>query len=129
MKPIKILKNGTLVFSEDQEHLILAQYLTAKGILFHHSPNEMTVNTAQAKHWLMKRARIGVKKGFPDFIIFLPNCILFIEMKRADATPCKVSKEQKWWIDELNNLPYCKAMWCKGADHAIKEIEFIIKGG
>jgi len=79
----------------------------------------------------VKAKRLGNKAGFPD--IFLPVARggyhgLFIELKIKPYRNHKnkmvypvVSKEQRWWINQLNIQGYCAAI-CKGFDAAIEEI-------
>ncbi len=67
--------------------------------------------------------RTGVKAGVPD--MFLPVARnghhgLFIELKRRKGG--RVSPEQKEWLKALNEQGY-RAVVCKGADEAIKELK------
>lgn len=67
--------------------------------------------------------RMGMKKGFPDISLLVPNktfLALFIELK-ADKTK-RLSKEQKEWLEKLNRYGY-KAVRCNGADEAINTIK------
>lgn len=67
--------------------------------------------------------RQGLKKGFPDIALLVPNktfLALFIELK-ADKTK-RLSKEQKEWLEKLNSYGY-KAVRCNGADEAIAVIK------
>ena len=67
--------------------------------------------------------RMGLRKGFPDLGLLVPNkqySGLFIELK-ADKTK-RLSKEQKEWIEKLNKYGY-KAVRCNGADEAIQVIK------
>lgn len=123
MKPTGITKSGKLIFSEYQEHIKLVQYLNVKKILFHHAPMEGIVKTESQKINKMRRGLIGAKAGYPDFIIFLDDFLLFIELKRVDAFPSNLSKEQIEWIVKLNKIPYTLACWCKGSEQAIETIE------
>lgn len=50
----------------------------------------------------------GVRAGFPDMILTLPNknhCALFIELKAPTKT-ARVSENQRCWIDRLNEAGY-----------------------
>lgn len=67
--------------------------------------------------------RMGLRAGFPDLAILVPNkeySGLFIELK-ADKTK-KISKEQKEWLEKLNRYGY-KAVRCNGADESIEVIK------
>ena len=74
-----------------------------------------------------KAKKSGMKRGFPD--IFLPvfkggYSGLFIELKKTKGG--SISKDQKWWIDALNNQKY-KAVVCRGANEAINTIVDYLK--
>ncbi len=50
----------------------------------------------------------GVRAGFPDMILTLPNknhCALFIELKAPTKT-ARVSDSQKIWLERLNGCGY-----------------------
>jgi len=79
----------------------------------------------------VKAKAAGMKKGFPD--INLPVSRggyhgLFIELKikpyrnhKGKMVYPQTSKEQLWWIDQLNKYGY-RAVICKGFDSARAEI-------
>lgn len=67
--------------------------------------------------------RMGMKRGFPDISLLVPNKKyhgLFIELK-ADKTK-RLTKEQKEWLDKLNKYGY-KAIRCNGSEEAIQVIK------
>lgn len=67
--------------------------------------------------------RMGLKKGFPDLQLLVPNKEyygLFIELK-ADKTK-RLTKEQKQWLEKLNEYGY-KAVRCNGSEEAIDTIK------
>ena len=67
--------------------------------------------------------RMGMKRGFPDISLLVPNKKyhgLFIELK-ADKTK-RLTKEQKEWLEKLNKYGY-KAVRCNGSDEAIQVIK------
>ena len=67
--------------------------------------------------------RMGMKRGFPDISLLVPNKKyhgLFIELK-ADKTK-RLTKEQKEWLDKLNKYGY-KAVRCNGSEEAIQVIK------
>ena len=67
--------------------------------------------------------RMGMKRGFPDISLLVPNKKyhgLFIELK-ADKTK-RLTKEQKEGLDKLNKYGY-KAVRCNGSDEAIQVIK------
>ena len=76
--------------------------------------------------YLAKQKREGKRPGVPDFLLVIPAeatidgvaRIVFVEMKRQDATPCKVRKEQKVWLAALSQVEGVTAEWTKGAGAA-----------
>ena len=104
---------------EEDEQIKLAQYLDMKNYCWCHVPNE-------GKHkiqYYAKQKRLGVKKGVPDNFIF--DVIdgykgIAIELKRKKGG--RVSKEQKEWLDKLDNRGWLTRV-CKGADEAIDWLE------
>ena len=67
--------------------------------------------------------RMGMKRGFPDISLLIPNKKyhgLFIELK-ADKTK-RLTKEQKEWLEKLNKYGY-KAIRCNGSEEAIQVIK------
>ena len=84
-----------------------------------HVPNE----GKRSKRTGAELKRQGMKKGFPDLQLLVPNkqyAGLFIELK-ADKTK-RLSKEQKEWLEKLNRYGY-KAVRCNGADETINTIK------
>ena len=103
--------------SETQEQITVAQYMTLKGILFIHVPNEGKRSPMVAR--ILKA--MGLKPGFPDLLILEPKGEyhgLAIEMKVGKNKP---SENQRKWIYDLMKKGYC-ALVCYGADDAIKTI-------
>lgn len=91
--------------------------------LLHASLNGVRLTIGQS----MKAKRSGMKKGVPDLFLPIPRHDyhgLFIELKRAKGGT--VSKEQKQWLNDLNEQGYL-AVVCKGADEAIKTITDYLK--
>lgn len=105
---------------ETEAQIAVAKYLDYRGLLY--------TASAAGMHTSAKQARIhkamGVKKGFPDLLIFEPvmsdGCIgTAIEMKseKGYARP-----EQKVWLEELASRGWKTAI-CKGSKSAIDLIE------
>lgn len=61
----------------------------------------------------------GLQKGTPDYLIFLNNKILAIELKRQDKNKSKLSVEQKLFLNKLDKFDYIKVAVCYGADKAM----------
>lgn len=117
-----ITKDGKPIFNEDHEHIIVADWLNAKGIMFIHTPNEGRRSWATGK----KLKRMGMKKGVPDFLIFDPPSTLglmagtALELKALDGN--KPSPEQLEFLYGLDKRGWLTG-WCRGADAAIKWLE------
>ena len=84
-----------------------------------HIPNE----GKRSKRYGAELKRLGLRPGFPDLGLLVPNkkyAGLFIELK-ADKTK-SMTKEQKEWLEKLNSYGY-KAVRCNGAEEAIQVIK------
>jgi len=104
--------------TEKQECEVLVAYLRVRGHKFTHIANE-TGSGHTAQMMGMRNKRQGVSKGFPDYLIIVAGNFIAIEMKRVKGSA--TSKEQKDWIEALNNAGV-EARVCKGATEAIKFI-------
>lgn len=109
---------------EDAEQYTYIQYLELNKIKYFAVPNVVKLavvlksKIAKIRFW-QQRKKEGVKKGVPDLVVFLPNKILFVEMKRQEGGA--TSKEQKEWCSIINTYPYAISIICKGAYFAIME--------
>jgi hypothetical protein len=74
---------------------------------------------------------MGVRAGVPDLMVIVPrpkeDLLLFIEMKRRDATMSAITSEQMDWLTALNCCEGVAATLCAGADEAIKFIKQVAK--
>ena len=104
---------------EHKEQVALVQWLRIKKIPHNATPNGGYRNISTA----VKLKAEGVVAGFPDITIFLPNFVLYIEMKRKGGT---IQANQKEWISYLNSLSYAHAIVCYGAKEAIEKIEELL---
>ena len=109
--------------TEAQEARKFADFLRLKKIVFLHIPNERKA-TARA---VAELKRQGLQKGAPDYLVFLNNQIIAIELKRQSKSKSRVSKEQQEFINLLNSFDYMSAFVCYGANEAIKLIEKNLK--
>lgn len=108
-----------LIPSEDEEQIVLVEYLELRGLKFTAIPNH-TYNPHKSQQ--RKNYQLGLRKGLCDMLIVLPNVgLLFIEMKRTKNST--TSPEQKAWIKALNECPGTSAHECKGAVAAIAIVE------
>lgn len=84
---------------------MLVRWLSKKGILFMHAPNELANTDARKFH----QAKMGLAPGFPDLLIFPSvkwcesNCYrgVAIEMKRTKGG--KLNENQAQWLEELTS--------------------------
>ena len=105
--------------NEYNESVAFAEYLEllkaqGKVRLYSHIPNETYTTSWNQK---LKNKRMGVSKGFPDYVILTEDELVVIEMKRRRGGV--TSKEQKAWIDEFQRLGI-RAGVCEGFDQAIE---------
>lgn len=103
--------------TEYEECLALVDFLKLQHLLFTHIPNETFTKSWNQK---LKNKAMGVSSGVPDYIVVLPDKILFIEMKRAKKG--RVSPDQEVWIKALNDAG-TPARVCCGAQEAIDFIK------
>lgn len=82
--------------SEYQESVIFANWLRMKGLVFSHIPNSTYTPSHAAK---AKNKAMGVSKGVPDYLILLPERVVFVELKRCHGG--RVSPEQLEWGEAL----------------------------
>ena len=114
-----------IILTEHIEQVQLANWLRANGYTFYKSPSETFT-----KSWNQKRKNTleGVCKGYPDVTIILKNKrLLFIELKRAKKSLSKVSKEQLYWQEKLNEIENVQCEICYGSEQAIKTILLLEK--
>jgi len=121
--------NNQLIPYEDEEQMVVAQWLVWNEVRFNHSPAEGD-HTIQYRR---KQHAMGLFPGFPD--LHLPASPpakpeykgTYIELKRQKGG--SVSPEQRDWITYLRaNGYYCEI--CKGAREAIpllRELGYTLK--
>jgi len=114
------------VATEEQEQMLVAQWLDAIRVVWAHVPNSgyRAILRAQAAKVLGARLKkMGVKKGFPDILIFTPPPSrpeftgMAIEMKRTKRG--KLSDDQRRWLASLSECGWYSAV-CYGATEAIE---------
>ncbi len=114
-------KQTKIIPLEYEECLVLVEYLELKGYPFAHIHQEMYTTSWKQK---MKAKQLGVKAGLPDYIICLPNKLVFLEMKRQKGGV--VSQAQHEWLIEFNKYKDVIAIYTKGAGQAIEAIEKLV---
>ncbi len=116
-------------FTERQEQIMLHQWCKLKGLMSFAVPNGGSRHKLEA----INLKREGVTKGVSDYIVLLPNKILFIEMKRQkrilkngnlSTSNTSTSKEQLKFIKDVNLYHYVNARVCYGYNAAR---EFILE--
>jgi len=107
----------SILASEHQEQVNLCHWLSLKRLTFVATPNGGKRSMSEAKRFKAE----GVKRGFPDITVFLPDKVLFIEMKRVKNST--TSKEQREWVKYLDSLPYSNSKVCKGFKEAKEYVE------
>lgn len=110
--------------TEFEEGKILVAYLRTRGFKFTHIPNE-TGHDDYAKRRAIRMKQQGTSKGFPDYIILLPqiNALLAVELKRRHGST--ITTEQREWIKAFCEISNCEGIIAKGANEAINFIERI----
>jgi hypothetical protein len=104
--------------SEGAEQEAVIEYCDLMHIPAVHVANE----GKRSKSYGAKLKRMGLRRGFPDIIVFCAKGKyhgLAIEMKYDKG---KTSKDQEEWLRTLSSEGYACAV-CYGADEAIKIIE------
>lgn len=116
--------------TEDNECMALADYLNARGLLFTHLAQETAAGRPVNGIWVKNRRALarneamGVKKGFPDYVVFIPEGksqtskpkMLAIEMKREYGG--STSKEQLVWLECLGQVEGIESTVARGFDEA-----------
>lgn len=98
------------------------KWLQLNKCLFTHIKSE---NTVKNKIYAKTLRDIGVRPGFPDYVVVKKNKLFFIEMKKLKGL--KPSEAQQRWIDTINfvgivgNNMFAKC--CYGWQEAVKFIE------
>lgn len=111
LKRIQDKQNGKKIIPlEDEEYDLIVKYLDDMGFIYTHIPMETYTSSWNVKK---RNKRIGVKSGFPDYVIIIPywwvgkrhNVLLFAEIKRRKGSTLRAN--QKEW---LHNLRSCNEL-------------------
>ena len=104
---------------EYYDQIALVDFLELKKLKFTAIPNSTYTKSIKQK---MKNTAQGLRAGFPDLIILLPNKMLCLELKREFGGV--LNENQKEWIDALNALGgNIEAIVCKGYEEAKNAVE------
>lgn len=134
-KARRISQARALVPTEEQEQLVLAQWLDTLGVVWFHPANE----GKRKPQYAAKMAKLGLKAGVPDVLIFSPprggwrETFLggstghpvkgvAIELKRKRFS--KQSVEQAAWLAALDSAGWAVQL-CHGADDAIEFLRLL----
>lgn len=119
-------KKADLLLTEAEEQRAFVSWCALRGIICHHSGNEIGGSSRALKIRAINMKRMGTSKGFPDLLVLVPITginghidayqMLAIEMKRKKGST--TSKEQKEWLKRLE-MAGIPARVCKGCDAAI----------
>ena len=115
---------------EEEEAIVLSQWLTLNNIPHHHIANESRSGSRNAAIRGAKLKKMGQSRGYYDYDIYVPikgisgevDCyeLIKIELKRKKGGT--VSKEQKE-LGEIYEIAGIPAKVCKGADEAIEFVQ------
>lgn len=112
--------------SDEQKALIL--WLKQRKIMYFAPMNENSfsfLNRDIVVKIQAKNKAMGSIKGTPDLVIFLPNKIMFLELKRRKSGV--LSKEQKDFLSRVNEYPYAIGGVAHGWIEASAMIEYYME--
>lgn len=122
--------NNVVVLSELKEQKLVVDWCRERKIRV-----SATAQSTYTTSWKAINQNIasGVAKGVPDLIIVIPpeyrkngeHKTVFIEMKKEKGGA--VSKEQREWIDDLNNSTGVSASVCRGHKEAIEYLSKLLE--
>ena len=121
--------------SEEQIALVKCSALREWGAYFFHIPNERW-----DKMEAIRGKQQGVKRGIPDNWLMFPRPRLnltehtgmfagaIMELKRRNATPSSVKREQWKWLTHLADCGFMVFV-CRGAEEGIRAFDTYWHGG
>lgn len=120
----------TIIPKESAEQIAFIKYCDLHNIIAFSTQNGTYVpkktddgeNDFNHFAYIRRQKAMGLRKGFPDIVIFAKNKsgtheVLCIEMKRTQGGT--VSQEQKEWIHRLDDADYCVGI-AYGCEAAIR---------
>lgn len=116
--------------SELKEQSIVVNWARQQGIKV-----SAIAQSTYTPYWgqINKNKKSGVEKGAPDLLLVIPKHLrlsnkaktIFIEMKKEKGGV--TSKEQKAWVEALNDSDGVEARVCHGAEQAITYLQSLIE--
>jgi len=110
-----------MIPTEDEEQMVVVQYLEMKGHKFTHIPNSTFTKSWKVKN---RNTRLGVRPGLPDLVAIINDNLVWLEMKRQKGGV--VSQSQKEWHEALEKAGQTIVV-AKGAEQAINFIKTMEK--
>lgn len=133
-------KKSNLYPTEDDEQMVLAEYLDHRFGYYGwiHVPNQRWAKV----QYIRKLSKMGVKKGFPDILIFESvlsypveesNMVEFsngvaLELKRQRGAKPTIKEEQRDWAEHLKLCGWITVI-AYGAQDAINKIKEVYGEG
>lgn len=118
-----IRPRANINLTEDAVTEAIVDYCKKRGILIAHVPNE----GKRSLQYGVRLKRMGMQKGFPDFIIPIPKGKyhgLYIEVKVNNNT---TTADQKKWLTQLHSNGYA-ATTCWGIDEGMAVVNRYLRG-
>jgi hypothetical protein len=110
---------------EKDECIAFANWLNLKGLKFTHIANETGFRDPKTAMIVQsQKKRLGMSKGFPDYIILTPKGVVFVEMKRVKGSTMKPGQSE--WIDAINEVKGAQAKICYGFEQAKEFVEHFL---
>ena len=104
--------------TEDDESKTLAQMLDLGHYRYTHIANEMQGTWGTR----MRAKRLGVRHGFPDYVILNGKELVIIELKRMKGG--QWSPQQKEWLTDLAKVERVRVGVCRGAEEAFAFLKY-----
>lgn len=112
------------MLKESEEQALFVSYCQLKGIKVVAIPNGFYAGRMGNKFaYINSMKKQGLAKGFVDLLVLAKNSkydLLFLEFKKEKGG--RLSNEQEWWQDYLNNNGYYARVAC-GCAEAVKILE------
>lgn len=110
------------ILTEEQEQILLVNYLDILGIKYTH-----IASSTFTKSWKVKNRNkaMGVRPGLPDLVMIINDNVVFMELKRTKGGV--LSPYQKEWIKDLKACVNVEVFVCAGFQQAKEVVDNLIK--